>query len=70
MVLLLVERRNELVTPDFQLLLWLILISWAVNAIFYIIAGSMGLEKDDRYGVGTAVVGIINLVAILAVLIW
>lgn len=58
-----------IISPDVNLLIWLILISWAVNGVFYIVAGAIHMKKEEYYNWGTSLYGFIILILVLWVLL-
>jgi len=58
-----------MIEPNFNVFLWILLISQIVRNISRIIAGLSGMEKSDHYSIGDTIGGIIWLILLLAV-IW
>jgi hypothetical protein len=52
-----------------SLVILLIVIGWFVSGISRIIVGAAGMEKDDKYTIGTAIVGCMNIAFAVLVLI-
>ena len=50
-----------MIQPDFNLLLWIMLVSFLISAIASIIAGACKIEKQPHYGNGDLIVGLIEL---------
>lgn len=51
-----------MIEPDFNLMLWIILITGIISAIANIIMGVEGTEKHTHYGYGEIIIGSINLI--------
>ena len=58
-----------MITPDFNLLLWLILAYLGVEGASDIIAGALHAKRPERYGFGTVVVGLLLLSIVLWVMV-
>lgn len=59
-----------MINPDFNLLLWLILIFYLLNGIVMIVLGSIGAKRSQEYDVGTVLSGIVMILIFVAVLIF
>lgn len=57
--------------PNFELLLWALLIYKLIDGVVLVIAGSMGMEKitHDKYNVGHTVIGLVWVMFIMYVLL-
>ena len=51
-----------------HLMLMLILIGWFVESILYILLGLVGAKREQYYGVGSVLFGIVFLV--IALVVW
>jgi len=58
-----------MVEPNFNLMLWILLITYSIGAISNIIAGLFEVEKSNKYGVADALLGIFELVLVLWIMI-
>jgi len=58
-----------MITPNFTLLLWVILASLIINAIGLIVLGAFGAKKKHRYNISDIVWGVMWLL-ILAVVVF
>lgn len=56
-------------SPNFDLLLWLILIGWGIRGVLSIIAGAGKWEKTTKYDMGDVILGIIHLSLFIWVLV-
>ena len=48
--------------PNFDLMLWFILITWVLKSLCSIGLGAAGREKETKYDAGDVVMGIISLI--------
>lgn len=58
-----------MIQPDFNLLLWIMLIGFVISAIARIIAGACKIEKQTKYGNGDLIVGLIELFIVVWVVL-
>lgn len=58
-----------MIQPNFDLMLWVILILWIASSIFRIIAGAVKLKKSDTYDEGDVVIGIFMLILVIVILL-
>jgi len=58
-----------MIEPNFNLLLWIFLISTSIGAISRIVLGVSGVKKSINYGADDVVVGIIEMIIIVWVVI-
>lgn len=54
-----------MIEPNFNLLLWIMLVTYTIGAFANIIAGILKLEKSKNYGVSDFVFGILELVLLV-----
>lgn len=57
-----------MIEPDFNLLLWLILIMNFFSAIAHIICGAVHKEKDRYYDGGDVILGLIMLIVLFYIM--
>jgi len=58
-----------MIQPNFDLMLWLILIFWIISAVFRIVAGAVKFKKPDTYDEGDVVIGIFMLILVIIILL-
>ena len=58
-----------MIQPNFNLMLWIILIVWVFEGIFKIIAGCLEWEKRKKYDVYDVVDGVIMILVVLLALL-
>lgn len=47
--------------PNFNAMLWIILILWVIKAVCDILAGAYRIEKETRYGTQDVIAGLVTL---------
>lgn len=57
-----------MIDPNFDLMMWFILISWVIRSLRSIMLGAMGKKKEIKYNDGDVGAGLISigLIAIIA----
>jgi len=58
-----------MITPNWNLFLWIFFIYWIASGIARILVGALKVEKSERYGIGDVLDGILLLILAIIVLI-
>ena len=57
-----------MVEPNFNLMLWIMLILWAINAIAGMLMGIVKEGEPKEYGIGDSVMGVLILVLVALII--
>ena len=63
------EGESKMIEPNFNLLLWVILIIFGLRGIAQLLLGCMQSKKDTKYGGGDIIAGIITLILFVIILL-
>ncbi len=56
-----------MIQPNFDLMLWVILIGWAIKSICRIALGAANKDRATKYDAGDVIAGIISLIIVLVI---
>ncbi|MCK4259640.1 MAG: hypothetical protein KAX49_11720 [Halanaerobiales bacterium] len=60
----------EVAEPNFNLLLWVIFIIFGISSLVSVIAGILGAERPERYGITDILAGLLMMLVFFVVLIF
>jgi hypothetical protein len=58
------------IIPNWNLFLWILLITWILESIARIILGAIGEERPRKFGTTDIIMGIIDLILVILVFIF
>ena len=59
-----------MLTPNFNIMLWFILIIWFVRGIISIFAGALHIKKSEAYDFVDVIAGIIDLIIVFIIFVY
>lgn len=59
-----------MIVPNWNLFLWILLITWILESIARIILGAIEKERPEKFGTVDIIMGIIDLILVILVFIF